>query len=51
MGVGVGGGGGVVSTILQSLYPWKIPGTHCTRGLLGLRASLQGLSKSFPSGI
>jgi len=33
---------------LAALLPGKIPGTHCTRGWVGLRAGLDGCAKSHP---
>ena len=40
--------GWVVSTTPQQLYPEKRPGTHCTGGLVGLGAGLDGHGKSLP---
>ena len=40
--------GGGVSTTLRPLYPRERPGTHCTGGCLGPRASLDGCGKSRP---
>ena len=38
----------VVNATVRPLYPWEIPGTHCTGGWLGLRAGLDGFGKSHP---
>jgi hypothetical protein len=38
----------MVSTTPRPLYPREIPGTHCTGGWVGLRASLDVCEKSRP---
>jgi hypothetical protein len=38
----------VVSTTPRPLYPWEIPGTHCTGGWVGPRAGLDVCEKSRP---
>jgi hypothetical protein len=38
----------VVSTTLRPIYPWEKPGTHCTGGWVGPRASLDMCEKSRP---
>jgi hypothetical protein len=40
--------GWVVSTMPWPLYPQEIPGTHCTGGWVGPRASLDVYEKSRP---
>jgi hypothetical protein len=43
--------GWVVSTTSRPLYPRERPVTHCTGGLVGLRAGLDVCEKSRPTGI
>jgi hypothetical protein len=38
----------VVSTMPRPLYPWEIPGTHCTGGWVGPKAGLDVCEKSRP---
>jgi hypothetical protein len=38
----------MVSTTLRPIYPWERPGTHCTGGWVGPRASLDMCEKSRP---
>jgi len=38
----------VVNATPRPLYPWERPGTHCTGGLVDLRAGLDECGKSRP---